>query len=581
MVDDIPDNLEFLSTVLTRQGYKVRSALSGQTALKVAKAAQPDLILLDIKMPEMDGYEVCQHLKSDLLTQEIPIIFLSALDQTTDKIRAFNLGGVDYIPKPFKAEELLARVDTHLKLRSAQAEIQKLNADLEQRVIQRTAQLEQEIGERLHMQEELLHMATHDSLTRLPNRIFLTQRLTQIINQNQPKNLALILLKCDQLQTINNSLGHHAVDQLLVSIARRLETCLESGIILAHYGEDTFAILIENHVDRENVIQFSEHLQQETTTPFHIDNCPIYIQIRVGISLCSQNYEQATHLLRDANTALHQAKAQGVGKIQVFNPDMYYRALSFFRIQNELHGALQNQELELVYQPIISLKDNTLKGAEALVRWHHPQRGIISPVEFIPVAEETGIIIALDRYVLRKACHQLRVWREQNRLRSSFRLQVNLSSLQLAQKDFIDYLDRVLIETQIDYQNLAFEITEYGLMQQNEVASSTLEELKRHQIIVSIDDFGTGYSSLSYLHSLKVENLKIDRSFISQIDGTPNSLKIVRSIINLAHELDMTVTAEGVETSEQLSNLTALGCGFAQGYFWGQPTDSDTMVSNL
>ena len=202
VVDDIPANLEFLSTVLTQKGYKVRSALSGQTAIKVAKAAQPDLILLDIKMPEMDGYEVCRLLKADPLTQEIPIIFLSALDQTNDKVKSFSLGGVDYIPKPFQAEELLARVGNQLKLRSAQAQIQKLNAELEQRVIQRTAQLEEEIGERLRMQAEILHMATHDSLTGLPNRVSLTQRLTQIFNQHQPESLALILLKFDQLQRL-------------------------------------------------------------------------------------------------------------------------------------------------------------------------------------------------------------------------------------------------------------------------------------------------------------------------------------------------------------------------------------------
>ncbi|MEM8810944.1 MAG: response regulator, partial [Cyanobacteria bacterium P01_G01_bin.38] len=239
VVDDVPANLEFLSTVLTQQGYKVRSVLSGPTALKVAEAAQPDLILLDIKMPEMDGYQVCRSLKANPLTQTIPIIFLSALDQTKDKVKAFTVGGIDYIPKPFQAEELLARVNNQLNLRGAQRQIQQLNAELEQRVIQRTAQLEREIGERLRVQEELLHVATHNSLTELPNRTFLIQRLMQLFNKNQQKmsdSIVLILLECNQLEAINNSLGYHAGDQFLVSLARRLETCLAPGTILAHCG---------------------------------------------------------------------------------------------------------------------------------------------------------------------------------------------------------------------------------------------------------------------------------------------------------------------------------------------------------
>ena len=584
VVDDVPPNLDFLSTVLTQQGYKVRSAISGPVALKIAKAAQPDLILLDIKMPDMDGYEVCRLLKSNPITQEIPVIFLSALDQTNDKVKAFGLGGVDYIPKPFQAEELLARVNNQLKLRAAQSEVQKLNSDLEQRVMQRTAQLEREIGERLRMQDKVLHMATHSSMTGLPNRVSLTQRLQQALDQSQSSpnhRLAIMLLKYNKLELVKNSLGHHAADQLIVAVNRRLETLIRPGFLLTNFGEDIFSILIESFHTKEEIVQFGEKIQEEISYPFHINNHLIYGQIDIGIALNSQQYRQATHILRDANTALSQASADGASQIQIFNSEMYRRTLSFFEVQNDLHRALRNQELILAYHPIISLADNYLNGLEALVRWNHPQRGLVIAEEFIPIAEETEIILELDRYVIRKACHQLKDWQDHNLLHSSFRLHVNISAQQLTQRDFIDYLESILDETQIDHQNLAFDITEYGLMQQTETVLATLEKLKRYQIMVSIDDFGTGTSSLSYLYSLKIENLKIDRSFIRQMNSTAKGLKVIKAIVNLAHELGMTVTAEGVENSVQLATLETLGCEYMQGYLWGKPADGQTITAQL
>jgi diguanylate cyclase (GGDEF)-like protein len=576
IVDDVSENLEFLSTVLAQQGYKVRSVLSGATALKVAKAAQPDLILLDIKMPEMDGYQVCQKLKADPVTQNIPIIFLSALDRASDKVKAFTLGGIDYIPKPFQVEELLARVKNHLDLRCAQAQVQKLNSELEQRVFQRTAQLEQEISKRLQMQEKLLHVAMHDMLTNLPNRTFLTQRLMQIFERNQQsidENLVLILLECDQLPAINNSLGHQSGDRMIVSMARRLESCFESEILLAHCGNDTFAILLENHPDLGEVMRIAERLHEETQHPFHIDNHLIHSKISIGIVQGSREYQNPEHLLRDANTAMYQAKALGVGNIQVFNAAMHHRAVSFFEILNELHQTLKKQEFYLVYQPILSLRDNQISGVESLLRWEHPQRGLIMPGDFISVAEETGLIIALDRYVLNMACAQLKIWQEEYNLSPAFRLQVNLSAQQLSQVDFLDYLDKTLKIHQVNSRNLSLEITENALMQHHDNILTLLNELQARRIHVSIDDFGTGYSSLNYLHRLKVANLKIDRSFVNQMEETKDSLGIVRAIINLSHDLEMTVTAEGVETAGQLEKLKNLNCDFAQGYFLGKPMD--------
>ncbi|MEM9484802.1 MAG: EAL domain-containing protein [Cyanobacteria bacterium P01_F01_bin.116] len=584
VVDDAQVNLDFVTEVLTQQGFQVFNAVDGPTAIHLAEEKRPDLILLDIKMPEMDGFEVCLALKSNPLTQAIPVIFLSAVAQTDEKVKAFAVGGVDYISKPFQVPELLARVNNHLALHIAKQEIQELNSELEQRVTQRTAQLENEIGERLRIKEEMLHMATHNVLTQLPNRTFLTQHLTDLFSQNQNRfdnSLVLLVLECDQLQVINNSLGHRAGDQMLVAIARRLESCLPLGTLLTHFGEDKFAILLEKSSSLNDALHIAKLLQREIEAPFSLEDQAIHTEVSVGIVQGSANYEHAQYLLRDANTVMSQVQKQGIGTIEVFNASMHNRAQSFFEIQNDLYQALVNQELRLVYQATISLTSNQITGAEALVRWQHPQKGVIFPGEFIPIAEEIGLIITIDRYILRQVCRQLKYWQDKNLLTKSFKLQVNLSAQQFSQPDFLDYLDNVLAETQINTQNLALEITENALLQQDDLALTVLNTLKRRQICVSIDDFGTGYSSLSYLHRLKVENLKIDRSFVNQLVAPQESFTVVQSIINLAHGLGMTVTAEGVETDAQRERLKSLGCEFAQGYLWGQPMENDKLVTQI
>lgn len=584
VVDDVQANLDFLTGVLTQLGFQVNTAIDGLTAIQLIEANHPDLVLLDIKMPEMDGFEVCLALKANPLTQEIPVIFLSALTQTDDKVKAFEVGGVDYIAKPFQVPELLARVNNHLDLYAAKRQIKQLNAELEQRVAQRTAQLETEIGGRLYIKEEMLRMANHNALTQLPNRTFLTQYLTEIFTQNQNRfddNLFLLILECDHLQVINNSLGHQAGDQILVAIARRLESFLPFATLLIHFGEDKFAVLLENSSSLHEVFHMANLLQQEIEAPFSIANKAIHTKVSVGIVQGNVSYEYPHYLLRDANTVMAQIQNQRIGTIEVFNPSMHKRAQSFFEIQNDLHLALANQELYLVYQATISLRSNKIIGAEALVRWHHPEKGLIVPGEFIPIAEEIGLIISIDRYIFRRACRQLKHWQDEGLLDNSFKLQVNLSAQQFSQPDFIDYLDRVLAETQINTHNLALEITENALLPQNDLAGTVLNTLKRRHIHVSIDDFGTGYSSLSYLHRLNVENLKIDRSFVSQLVEPQESLTVVQSIINLAHGLGMTVTAEGVETEVQRNHLQSLGCEFAQGYLWGYPMEKDEIITQI
>jgi diguanylate cyclase (GGDEF)-like protein len=584
VVDDLPNNLRFVSAILTEQGYKVRSAINGQMALTVAKAARPDLILLDIKMPEMDGYQVCQRLKADAQTHDIPIIFLSALDEPVDKVKAFEVGGVDYISKPFHVEEILARIANQLDLQAAKVEIKKLNSQLELRVQQRTAQLEREIAERQRAQEQLLHLALHDALTDLPNRAWFMKRLGQALSrtkQHPTSRFAVLFLDCDRFKVVNDSLGHLAGDQLLVSVARRLESCLHPVDTLSRFGGDEFALLIEGITEINDAICVAKHIQQEIAAPFHLNKHQVFISASIGIVLGSNEYQQPEHLLRDADTAMYRAKALGKGSYQVFAREMHQHAFSALQLETDLRLALERQEFCARYQPIISLQSGKIAEFETLARWLHPTRGWVAPTEFIPVAEDTGLIIDLDRWMLREACRQLQVWRSQSETLRSLRIGVNFSAKHLSQLDGLSYIDDVLQEMQLTGADLRLEITESALMDNAEIAMQMIKELKSRGIELSIDDFGTGYSSLSYLHRLTAHALKIDRSFVMRLEEAKENQAIISAIVALAHNLEMVVTAEGIETLQQLAHLRTLGCEFGQGYAISMPLDSEAATALL
>jgi diguanylate cyclase (GGDEF)-like protein len=577
IVDDTPNNLKFLSTTLSDQGFKVRSVVNGTMALTVAQAAQPDLILLDIKMPEMDGYETCQHLKSEPSTRDIPVIFLSALDETLDKIKAFQVGGVDYVSKPFQLEELMARIQSQLKLRTAQAQILQLNTELEERVRQRTAQLEKEIIERQRAQEKLLHFALHDTLTGLPNRAWFMRRLSHILDntrQSDKFQFAVLLLDCDRFRVINDSLGHPVGDQLLVAVARRLESCLRPSNTLARLGGDEFIILLDTIDTVTDATRVADLVYRELALPFQLDEHEIYINASIGIVIGGKSYEDAEHLLRDADSAMYQAKGRGKACYQVFEPEMHHRNLTELQLENDIRRAIERQEFLAFYQPIVGLSSGKIEGFEALVRWKHPSRGLIPPAVFIPIAEETGLINAIDLAVLRQACAQLFIWQEKNYLTPEFKVSVNLSTKQFSSAQFLQEVDTVLHNSRCDRQHLTMEITESTLVENAENAIFILEQLRSRQIRISIDDFGTGYSSLSYLHRFPVDTLKIDRSFVSGSGANIQNTEIVGAIIALADNLGIATVAEGVETSQQLAQLRELGCEFGQGYYFSKPIDS-------
>lgn len=600
LVDDRIDNLELLSSILTKAGYEIRRAINGATALMGVRSAPPDLILLDINMPDMNGYEVCRQLKKDSQYQDIPIIFISALDDGLDKAKAFSAGGIDYISKPFEMMEVLSRIENHLQIKAARTKLKHLNTELEQRVAERTGELtiakealEQENLERRKAQAMLEHRAWHDPLTDLPNRTWLMPHLQKLIEHAKQKpayQFAVLFLDCDRFKVVNDSLGHMIGDKLLVEIAHRISGCLPANAAIAQFGGDEFILVLEgiNHLDEAK--QLAEKLQNTLVSPFNIELHEMYVSASIGIALGNHKVEHPEDLVRNADIAMYRAKALGRARYYIFNTDLYNQAQKRLQLETDLRRAVERQEFFLQYQPIVSLENGKIKGFEALVRWNHPRHGLISPVDFIPVAEETGLIVPLDQWVLEEACRQYQYWKADAELAAvnersaevfALKISVNLSAKQFSQPGLIDTIDQIFENTGFDSKNLYLEITESALMDDPQSNGLILNALRDRQIQLAIDDFGTGYSSLSYLHRFSVDTLKIDRSFVSRLTPSGEGLRIVEAMVSMAQSLGITVVAEGVETAEQAFQLKQLGCEYAQGYWFSRPLNPESAMQLL
>jgi diguanylate cyclase (GGDEF)-like protein len=600
IVDDRIENLELLSSILIKAGYEVRRAINGLSALMGVKSASPDMILLDINMPDMNGYEVCRQLKQDPNHKEIPVIFISALDDGLDKAKAFSAGGVDYISKPFEMMEVLSRIENHLQIRAARLKLKDLNAELEQRVAERTAELtaakqalEQENAERQTAQAMLEHMAWHDPLTNLPNRAWLMVQLKLLFEKAQQETtyqFAVLFLDCDRFKVVNDSLGHMVGDRLLSQVAQRIKNCLPHNAKVARFGGDEFIILLEeiSHLDEAKIL--AERLQEELVAPLYIEPHEMFISASIGIAIGDREAKHPEDLVRNADIAMYRAKTLGKARYYVFNQALYNDAQKRLQLETDLRRAIERQEFFLEYQPIISLKTNRIEGVEALVRWRHPTKGLIMPNDFIPVAEETGLIVPLGRWVLEQACRQFHSWKtelDKASLRKSpkdsspFKISVNLSVKQFSQPGLIESIDQIFRDTEFNGINLNLEITESALMEDPQSAGQLLNELRDRHIQIAIDDFGTGYSSLSYLHQFSVDTFKIDRSFTNRLGSKGDGLRIVEAMLLMAKSLDIKVVAEGVESSEQAFLLQQLGCDYAQGYWFSKPVDSQLAIQLL
>ena len=554
IVDDEPDNFDVIETLLYDQDYQLHYAASGPEAIASLGMIEPDLILLDVMMPEMDGVEVCQQIKAMEQWKAVPIIMVTAFVSKQALAKCLHMGADDFISKPVNSIELNARISSMLRIYRQYQELKTFNTQLEILVQERTNQLQM--------------MLLEDDLTHLPSRAYLLGKLSTAL-ESDGSHLAIVYLDCDQFKLINGAFGYTIGNQLLQAIAQRLKNYLRPGDILARVGGDEFCFLLYDIQDLLTLDTWIQSVIRAFDTPLEVANYKIFLSACMGVALGSSSDSQADDLLQAADTAMYKAKLRGKGCYEIFHPQFYLATLYRLNLETDLQRALEEGQFFAHYQPIVSLDTQQLVGFEALVRWQHPTRGIVFPGEFIACIEETGLVIQVGMVILRQACQQLHTWQHQGW--PQLTMSVNLSVRQFTSPTLLTDIDQILAETQVNHACIKLEITESAIMQNAEIAIALTQQLRSRQIQISIDDFGTGYSSLGYLNRFPLNILKIDRSFINEMPDRNRKYRVVETIINLSHQLNLAVVAEGIETQQQLEWLQQLGCEFGQGYLFSKP----------
>jgi diguanylate cyclase (GGDEF)-like protein/PAS domain S-box-containing protein len=674
VVDDNEMNRDMLSRRLQRQGYGVMVAVDGKQALDVLDTHECALVLLDIEMPGISGLEVLKTIRQSRSSNELPVIMVTARQHSQSVVETLRLGANDYVTKPIDFAVVVARIETQLARKQAEAalreseeryalavrgandglwdwnlktnqiylsprwkvmlgldenevlddpqvwfkrlhpdEIDRVRNDIDAHLEGRTSHFETE-HRMLHENGTFLWMRTRglavrdstgkayrmagsqtditegkvaDALTGLPNRILFSDRLAHSLDRARRHKdylCALLFLDLDRFKVVNDSLGHVLGDQLLVAIARRLESCLRSNDMvarlgadhtLARMGGDEFTILLDDIKHVSDALRVAERIQEHLARSFDLGGQEVFTSASIGIATSATGYETPQAMLRDADTAMYRAKGLGGATCELFDSEMRERAIARLQLETDLRRAVERDEFELHYQPIVSLQFDRIEGFEALVRWRHPERGLVMPSDFIRVAEETGLVIPIGWWVLREACRQMSGWRCNPERSHSLTISVNLSGRQFMQPDLIENTHAILRETGLAATRLKLEITESTIMERSESVVSTLRDLKALGVQLAMDDFGTGYSSLSYVHRFPIDTLKIDRSFVNRLTADNEASEVVRAIVGLAHNLGMDVIAEGVESPEQLAQLKLFGCEYGQGFLFSRPVPFD------
>lgn len=551
IADDEPGIRDLLHHALC-ESYDCTEVCSAEEALARLRAEKFDLVLSDITMDGISGLEMVPLARE--CAPDTVVIMISG-EQTIDSaIQAMRAGAFDYITKPFDLQHVEAAVS---------------------RALEHHALLETKRLYERHLEEKVNYLSLYDALTGLPNQHSFKSSCERELSatRNGKRKLAAMFLSVDRFKKIYETLGHGAGDKLLREISCRLTGCIREGDTLAYFGGEEFALLLRNIGGAEDAVKLIGRVQEALKPVFNLDGQELFITASIGIGLSPDDGVDGQTILKNAAAALDRAKQQGGDQYQFYTADMNAAALKRLSLENDLRRALEREEFIVHYQPQVSAGTGQLTGMEALVRWQHPKLGLVSPAEFIPLAEETGLIVPLGRWVLREACAQSKRWHDEGL--AALRVAVNLSARQFEQPDLTEMIAQVLAETGLNPRCLELELTESSVMKDADASAAVLCELKRSGIHISIDDFGTGYSSLSYLNRFPIDKLKVDQSFVREMLSSQSDAAIVRAVITLAHSLKLKVVAEGVETKEQLAFLHLLKCDEMQGYLFSKPLPAE------
>ncbi|MEL7035160.1 MAG: EAL domain-containing protein [Cyanobacteria bacterium J06592_8] len=554
VIEDEPDIRENIQDILEMEDFELVSAENGLIGIEQAKKHLPDLIICDIMMPKMNGFEVLQELKKENKTASIPLIFLTAKADRTDFRQGMELGADDYLTKPFTPKELLQAIRVRLEKK----------AQVEQKYETKIQQISEQFSQQLYQ----------DQVTGLPNRLSLRDQFSQIQELYQKKAehkqlIAILCLSINRFSEIQSNLGYEKTDLLLKKVGEQLKSQLKSPAQIIYLGSEEFAILLPPVSSKQTIIEIVHRLQAQVNRAYQLDNQEVFLSSNVGISCYQQDGTEIDILLNNAKKALQQSQSSGTNNYEFYRVIFEVGKARKITLENELRFAIERNELELYYQPQISLKTNTIISAEALLRWNHPIRSIIPPNIFIPIAEEIGLINEIGEWVFNQACYQLKKWQEQEI--ADFRISINISAIQFNRANFRQELINSLGRYSILPSQIELELTETQLIQDVGLAQQRLKSLKSLGFSVAIDDFGKGYSSLKYLQQLAFDTLKIDRFFVQNIDSHSSNAAIVIATINMAHALNLKVVAEGVETQQELNVLNQYQCDAIQGYLFSRP----------
>jgi diguanylate cyclase (GGDEF)-like protein len=559
LIIDDDDQIRHLLVDIFGEDYDCREVSSAEDALLLLAQETFDLVISDINMGGISGLEMVPRLLKH--APDTVVVMISGQQTIDSAVEAMRVGAFDYITKPLEIRHVQAAVRRALSHHNLLIGKRQYETHLEELVKERTA--------------EVQHLAYYDQLTDLPNRTLFADRCTQVLTiaQREQQPVGVLLVSLDRFKTITDTLGHAAGDVVLAESASRLQSCVRKGDTVSRFEGEEFALLLTQLDTLDELAEISQSIRDALKPSFRLGDQEVYLTASIGVGVFPSNGQDTAMILRNAAAALFRARKMGGDNYQFYAAEMNAQSIKRLALETDLRRAVEHREFITYYQPVVSLATRRIVGMEALVRWQHPELGIVCPADFIGLAEDTGLVVDIGALVLRTACLQTRAW--QARGLSRLRVAVNVSARQLQQASFLDQVVQVLDETGLDSDCLGLELTETSIIENAESAAELLTELRKLGVSVAIDDFGTGYSSLSYLKQLPIDTVKLDRSFVNDATTNPDDAALVMAVVTLAHNLRLKVIAEGVETEEQMNFLRLLRCDEGQGYLFSKPVPAN------